>query len=249
MIDTHCHLLPGLDDGPRTGSEAVQLAERLMADGIDRVLCTPHYSRMFPTRHEDAVAALRGLRDELAGAGVPIELELAAEVGPAAAVTAPLEEIERRSIAGRFVVVEILPDTPAVSLETCVERLAEAGLIAIFAHPERSPDVGRHFSALDDVRGQGALVQVVAPSLLGRWGPGAEETAWRLVETGRVDLLGSDAHGVRRRRPHMREAAALIAARVGRGAVGELTEDNPAAILRGVDPRRKGTAPQTAGTR
>jgi protein-tyrosine phosphatase len=249
VIDTHCHLLPGLDDGPRTGSEAVQLAERLLADGIDRVLCTPHYSRMFPTRHEDAVAALRRLRDELARAGVPIELELAAEVGPAAAVTEPLEEIERRSIAGRFVVVEILPDTPAISLVTCVERLAEAGLIAIFAHPERSPDVGRHLSALDEVRGRGALVQVVAPSLLGRWGPGAEETAWRLVETGRVDLLGSDAHGARRRRPHMREAAALIAARVGRGAVHELTEDNPAAILRGVDPYRKGSAPQTAGTR
>jgi protein-tyrosine phosphatase len=249
VIDTHCHLLAGLDDGPRTDTESLQLAERLLADGIDRVLCTPHYSSLFPTRHEDAVARLRKLREELSQAGLAVELELAAEVGPAVAVAGPLEEIERRTIAGRFVLVEILPDTPAVTFETCVDRLEGAGLVAIFAHPERSHDLGRHMAELDDARSRGALVQVVAPSLLGRWGPEAEANAWRLVETGRTDLLGTDAHGVRRRRPHLREAAGRIGARVGHDLVRDLTERNPAAVLRGVDPRREGTAPQTAGTR
>jgi protein-tyrosine phosphatase len=249
VIDTHCHLLPGLDDGPLTETEALLLAERLVADGTTRVLCTPHYSRMFPTRHEDAVERLHRLRDDVARAGIPIGLELAAEIGPAAAVTEPLDELERRSVAGRFLLVEILPDTPALTLETSVNRLAEAGLTPIFAHPERSSDVARHLAALDAARARGALVQVVAPSLLGRWGPAVRETAWRLVDTGRVDLVGSDAHGVLRRRPHLREAAELVAERSGYELVRSMTERVPAAILRGVDPRREGAAPETAGTR
>lgn len=249
MIDTHCHLLPGLDDGPRTETEAVQLARRLVADGTTRVLCTPHFSRMFPTRHGDAVAALDRLRPQLAAGEIPLELELAAEIGPAAAVSEPVTELMQRSISGRFLLVEILPDTPAFTLETCVDRLAESGLTAIFAHPERSGELARDLSAVDEVRNAGSLVQVVAPSLLGRWGPTVEGTAWRLLEAGQVDLLASDAHGVRRRRPHLREAAALVAARIGGSAVRLLTEINPAAVLRGVDPRREGAQPETAGVR
>jgi protein-tyrosine phosphatase len=248
MIDTHCHLLPGLDDGPRTTGDAVKLVHRLQDDGIRRVLCTPHFSRMFPTRHEDAVSALEELRLQLARLGVPMELELAAEIGPAAALGAPLDEIIRRSISNRFVLVEVLPDTPAVTLETCFARLEGAGLTPIFAHPERSADVGRHLSLVDDIRRLGALIQVVAPSLLGRWGRGAASTAWQLVETRRVDLLGSDAHGFRRRRPHLQEASELVAARVGGDVVRELTDRGPAAILRGVHPRPERVPHQAAGT-
>lgn len=247
MIDTHCHLLPGLDDGPRTETESLQLAQRIVADGVTHVLCTPHFARMFPTRHEDAVAAFERLRAQLAENSIPLGLDLAAEVGPAAAVTEPIAELERRSIVGRFVLVEILHDTPFPTLETCIDRLQEVGLTPIFAHPERSGDVARHPGTLDPIRARGALVQIVAPSLLGRWGRVVEETAWGLVESGRADLLGSDAHGVRRRRPHLREAADRVAARFGYQAAHELTDRGPASVLRGADPRRESSAPQTAG--
>jgi protein-tyrosine phosphatase len=204
---------------------------------------------MFPTRHQDAVSSFERLRSLIASARIPLALDLAAEIGPAAAVTEPLPELELRSIAGRFLLVEVLHDTPALTLETCVDRLEETGLTVIFAHPERSTELSRHLSALDVARGRGALVQVVAPSLLGRWGPAVEETAWRLVDTGRADLLGSDAHGVLRRRPHLQEAADLVAARVGEEVVRGLTERNPAAVLQGINPHAEGAASKTAGTR
>ena len=203
---------------------------------------------MFPTRHEDAVSALERLRSALSRAEVALELDVAAEIGPAAAVTEPLAELERRSVARRFILVEVLPDTHAPTLETCMDRLNEIGLTVIFGHPERSADVSRHLSALDFARERGALVQVVAPSLLGRWGPGVAEAAWRIVNTGRADLLASDAHGARKRRPHLREAATLVASRVGHDVVRRLTEESPALVLRGAHPGREGAAPQTAGT-
>ena len=62
VIDTHCHLLPGLDDGPATAADAVALAERLAADGVETVVCTPHFSRRYPTDHAEAGERLQELR-------------------------------------------------------------------------------------------------------------------------------------------------------------------------------------------
>jgi protein-tyrosine phosphatase len=87
--------------------------------------------------------------------------------------------------------------------------------------------VQRHLGVLDPFRADGALLQVVAPSLLGRWGPEVEAAAWHLVDTGRADLLGSDAHSTRRRRPHLSEVRDLIAERLGDGVLSELTERRP----------------------
>lgn len=233
MIDTHCHLVPGVDDGPADQREAVQLAESLAADGVTGVVCTPHYARMFPFAWESAVERFASLASALEASGTHFDLTLAAEIHPALAVSAPLDELRRRSIAGRFAVVEVLHDSPAPFFASASAWLAEAGLLPIFAHPERCRAVQRHIGLIDEARHHGALIQVVAPSLIGRWGDDVTGAAWRLVDTGRTDLLGSDAHGVRRRRVHLRQAADLIEAKVGPSVVDLLLEQNPRRILSG----------------
>ena len=233
MIDTHCHLVPGVDDGPADLVEALELARALVADGISAVVCTPHYARMFPYRHETAVERFGSLTETLAASGLALKATLAAEIHPTLAISAPLEELQQRSIAGRFAVVEMLPDTPGPFLASASARLAEAGLLPIFAHPERSRAVQRHLGLLDEARQHGALIQVVAPSLLGRWGADTQATAWRLVDTGRTDLVGSDAHGIRRRRVHLREAANAIAKKLGPAVVDRLLRHNPREVVAG----------------
>lgn len=234
MIDTHCHLLPALDDGPATVAESVTLARRLTEDGVSFALCTPHYSRLFPTSHADASERLAELRVALVDAAVPLETALAAEIGPHLAVSEPMDELRRRSVAGRYLLVEVLADSPPGLFMIVTERLSEAGLVPIFGHPERSRAVHRHPTLIEDARGEGALVQVVTPSLLGRWGRGVASAAWGLVAAGWVDLLGSDAHGTRSRGVHLAEAAELVADRVGREAANELTERRPALVVRGL---------------
>jgi protein-tyrosine phosphatase len=233
VIDTHCHLLHGLDDGPGNVEESVVLARMLVADGIERVLCTPHYSRLWAPSVEAAVERLGELRAALETASVTLELELAAEVGPGHAISAPIEELHARSIADRYLVVEVQPDTPLGFFSAAMTRLDECGLLPIFAHPERSRGLIRHPGAVDEPRAGGALVQVVAPSVLGRWGPATTETAWRLLDHGRVDLLASDTHGIRRRRVHLREAAELVAERLGEAVRAELFVDRPSSLLAG----------------
>jgi protein-tyrosine phosphatase len=241
LIDTHCHLVPGVDDGPADQAEAVALARSLVADGVSEVVCTPHYSAHFPYELETAVERLDSLNLALIADDVPLTTILAAEVHPTLAVSAPLPELQRRSIGGRFVVVEALPDSPAPLFASASTRLAEAGLVPVFAHPERTRAVQRHPALLDPFRQNGALLQIVAPSLLGRWGDDVRATAWRLVDTGRADLVGSDAHGMRRRRVHLREAMDLIHVRLGPEVVSRLTEETPRRLLAGA------TVPQQPG--
>jgi protein-tyrosine phosphatase len=231
VIDTHCHLLPGLDDGPKTMEEAITLAGDLVGDGVSSVVCTPHYSRAFPTDHEQALALLEELRSALGEARLALDLHLGAEIAPALVVSAALAELRRRSIRGRYLVIEVLRDSPSTLLELAARRAREGGLTPIFAHPERCRALQRHPTLIEEARAEGALVQVVAPSLLGRWGRGVAAAAWSLVGAGWVDLLGSDAHGSRRRRVHLAEAVELIAERVGEDVTRTLVETNPARIL------------------
>ena len=231
MIDTHCHLLPGLDDGPETPAEALLLAERLLASGVTAVLCTTHFSRDFPTSWGAVLAGVATLSRELAEARVPLMLIPSAEVSPVFAVTQPLEALHMRSIGGRHLVVEALLDSPELFFHSVIERLASTGLRPIYAHPERAQSVQRRPGLLDGVREAGALVQVLAPSLLGRWGQSAARCAWSLVENGTADLLGSDAHGVRRRRVHLAEAAGAVARRYGPRRAEELTVLAPQELI------------------
>jgi protein-tyrosine phosphatase len=233
MRDTHCHLLPGIDDGPRSLEDSVALAFALTLDGVTGVLCTPHYSRQFPTDHADARARFGLLRSRLneASLDLDLELELAAEVSPAFAVDQPLDELQARSIGGRFLLVEVLPDTPLGFFAAADKRLTPVGLKPIFAHPERCRAVQRYPEILDEARANGCLVQVVAPSLLERWGAQAAAVGWFLVETGRADLLGSDSHGHKRRAPHLREVVQLVAERAGVERALALTERGPASLF------------------
>ena len=232
MIDTHCHLLHSLDDGPKTARDSVELARQLATVGVRAVVCTPHFSRRYRTELRPALARITELERLLLEAPISLSLSLAAEVSPAFAVSEPLEELLPRTIAGRFVLVELEPDTPAAFLETAVERLAAERLSAVFAHPERCRSVREQPRLLEEARAAGALVQVVAPSLTGRWGKDVGVAAWKLLDAGVVDVLGSDSHRPSPTATHLEVAAGQIEARYGGEALADLTERAPSRLVR-----------------
>jgi len=236
VIDTHCHLLPELDDGTRSLDEALDLAAELVAAGVTEVVCTPHRSRRFPTDPAVARERLTQMQAALQHATVDLALHLSAELSPAVALSLEAQALGELAVGGRYVLVELEPATPASAVRTIFERLHECELIPIFAHPERSRGVRHDVSELVAVREAGALVQVVASSLAGAWGRSVERGAASLVSAGRVDLLGSDAHrpgGTSRR---LRDVLSMLTERVGRDAVRRLTIDVPRSVLAGRTP-------------
>src|SRR5207244_13464535 len=137
VIDTHCHLLHSLDDGPKTERDSGELARQLARAGVRAVVCTPHFSRRFRTELRPALVRITELERLLLEAPIALALSLAAEVSPAFAVSEPMEELLQRSMGGRFLLVELEPDTPAAFLEPAAARLAGARRGPRFAHPER----------------------------------------------------------------------------------------------------------------
>jgi protein-tyrosine phosphatase len=231
VIDTHCHLLAGVDDGPRSDAESLRLARHLAEDGVTTVVCTPHFSERFPTPRVVALDRHERLRRELDAVGIELETIVAAELSVATALETPVERLWARAIGGRFLLVELVRETSAVSALTVCARLFDFGLVPVIAHPERCRAVQANPALLDDAREEGAWMQVVAPSLAGGWGGGVWATAWALVESGRADLLASDAHRVSASSPSLAAVAALVEERCGRARREELTETAPRRLL------------------
>jgi protein-tyrosine phosphatase len=231
MIDTHCHLLPDLDDGTRTLAEALELAGELVAAGVHHAVCTPHFSRRFPTDHATARERLALVEGTLVETRVPLGVALAAEVAPGTAAEASAGELKARRLGEAHLLVELEPDTPAGFVDLALQRVREIGLTPVFAHPERCRAVRSQPRVLDSARQDGALVQVVAPSLTGRWGDATADAAWHLLDSGRVDLLASDAHRARRDGAHLTRAAEMVTARLGADELVQLTEHGPARVI------------------
>jgi protein-tyrosine phosphatase len=237
LIDTHCHLLPAVDDGPRTEIDAIGIARRMHEEGVARAVCTPHFSTLYAPSVETCESRLARLREALGGLQIPLELHLAAEISPTVALNAPWDEILKRSLGGRYLLVELGRTTPAGFVEDLLARLDGSGMVPVLAHPERSHAVCRSIEVLKDARAGDALVQVVAPSLAGAWGSATRMAAWRLIEEGIADLVASDAHTAREAGT-LAATARLIAERHGEARRRELFEHVPACLISGSSPTR-----------
>lgn len=235
MIDTHCHLLPGLDDGPVTVDEAVELASLLVRQGVEVVVCTPHLSRQHPVTRADARASLLTLQQALVRHRIDLRMVLAAEVTDVNAVSLDITALRELSVSGRFLIVEFNASATAWAVESVARRMVDLGLVPVIAHPERLGAYAREPEMIEGARALGALVQVVAPSLTGQWGETVARVAWELLAAGRADIVASDAHGVGRRSPCLDAARELVVGRLGTARWDELTAAAPARMLEGVD--------------
>jgi protein-tyrosine phosphatase len=231
VIDTHCHLLPGIDDGARTVGDAVAMARQLVQSGVVTVVCTPHLSTEFQASTGRVERELDRLRLALTDLSIELDLQLATEFSTTRVRNATQSELARRAVGGRFVLFELVPRTAHRESIAALEAVQSAGLDAIVAHPERSVEVQRDPALVDDLRERGALIQVVGPSLVGRAPSTVWKSAWGLLESGRADLVGSDAH--RPNAPSLRLdlLADLIAQRCDRSTAERLFVDAPGRLL------------------
>jgi protein-tyrosine phosphatase len=231
VIDTHCHLLPGVDDGARVVGDAVAMARQFVESGVTAVVCTPHLSTQFRASAAQVSRKLERLRLALGDLSVDLQLHLGTEFTTTRVRTATPAELAERAIGGRYILFELIPRDGRAEALAALEAVRAAGLEPIVAHPERSVEVQRDPAFVEELRAGGALVQVVGPSLLGRVSDAVRTSAWALIERGLVDLVGSDAH-----RPHnpsirLDLLADLIAQRSDRRTAERLLAETPARLL------------------
>lgn len=233
MIDLHCHILPGVDDGARTFEEASKMAELAVADGCSVVIATPHQRRdewSLPERPvlEQQLASIQRTVPQLAlrlGAEVRVDSDLARElVGPKRGGILTLA-------GSSYLLLEFDPEGFGPEPVFLVEELRSLGFRPIVAHPELTLPLLMEEGLLTRMVEAGARLQVTAASLLGRYGPQVERKAWSLIEEGLVHFVSSDAHRPDWRPPGLQEAFRKVELRLGRQVAEALMIDHPARVI------------------
>ena len=238
MIDLHCHVLPGVDDGPETEAEALELCRRCVDEGVRTVVATPHVSSGYPTRAETIRTGVARLNERLAETGIELEVVPGAEVSHHVLSRLSDDELAHLTLGdSRCILLEApLSSGTVAELELHVSALQRSGFDVLLAHPERSPIF---FSEPDRLRALvegGMWCSVTGGAMEGRFGSRAERLSWRFIEEGLVHNVASDFHGLWRRTPGV-DGAFAAAVEGGHHAVAAerewLTVSAPAAILAG----------------
>jgi len=201
-IDLHCHLLPGIDDGPPSMADALALARAQRAVGVGTVVATPHVGPVFPHNRAASIADdVAELRAELARANVALEVLPGAEIAAAGLPDLDADELRGLSLGGAGSILLEAPLTGDFPIERAAGELFDAGLGVVLAHPERCELFLRAPARLRALVDEGALTQVTAGSLAGVFGRTARAAARQWAADGLVHNVASDAHDLRRRGP------------------------------------------------
>jgi protein-tyrosine phosphatase len=237
MIDLHCHILPGVDDGAATLADALAMARAAVADGITTIVATPHAFKgplnVPVSRRDDALAELReALQTQ--------NIDLTILPGYECQIHENLLNILRTTPAytlngaGRTFLLELPSDFIPPGLEQFLFNAQMANLDPILVHPERNLEVQKNPAVLATLIDRGLQIQLTAGSLTGEFGWRARRTAKKLLTNGWVQVLASDAHNPTRKAPMLSKALEIARDLIGPSAI-DLVEANPARLLRGKD--------------
>ena len=236
MIDTHCHILPDLDDGPDSMAESLELAAALVADGIDRVIATPHQLGMFD--NADAADRIRQSVQDLNSVfqqqGLDLTVYPGAEVRLDMSIGRLLADDKILTLAdgNKYLLLE-LPEDVLIDITPLIRDFAARGIVTVIAHAERLLKVAKQPATLHRWLDAGAFVQVSTAGLLGEWGSKISHFGWQLILEGQASLLATDAHNTITRRPRLSEAFSAVSGKLGTQIARRLTVDNPEAVLSG----------------
>ena len=246
MIDLHCHLLPGIDDGAKDLEMSLAMARMASYDGISTIACTPH---ILPSIYNNTGPAIRlavaQLRERISEAGIPIALVAGADVHVAPDLVIQLREGQALTLHdSRYLLFEPPHHSLPPRLEDLIFGLQAAGYAPILTHPERLSWIEGHYDLIKRFVNNSVLMQITAGSLLGQFGRRPRYWAERMLDEGYCHLLATDAHNTDRRAPLMAEARALVAQRLGEDEAANLVLRRPQGILNDLTPAELPPPPQ-----
>jgi protein-tyrosine phosphatase len=246
FVDIHSHVIPSGDDGARTIEEGLALCRRAAVGGTKVLYGTPHAHPpdgpyfLTEARRELARASYAAMKWRCAEFGLDLRLgwELTATgilVGEARDYVLEGTNAVLLELPGPWFG---FPDVLGAAREQVAE-LREAGLDVVLAHPERAEQVQADPELVLSLAEEGALVCFNADSFIGAHGNATERCAWRLLDLGVGDLVGSDAHGLYRP-SRLREAVDAIAERLGSDRAAALADGSALRPPAAAEPARRG---------
>ena len=236
MIDLHCHFLPGIDDGPETLQQALDLARAAVADGIVHSVLTSHvHPDRYPNQRHNLETAVAEFTAQLAQANIPLQVSMGGEARlcPELIDLIAQEQIPfLGEVAGyRIVLLEFPHQMIPVGSLRFIHSLLKLKIRPLIAHPERNKAIMANTDKVREFTEAGCWLQLTAGSLTGRFGPQAEQAAFKLIDEGWDCLLATDAHSLPNRPPLLSEGRDALSHRYGEQFARTMVQDKPAQIL------------------
>ena len=235
MIDLHSHLLPGIDDGPSTLDQSLELAALAYQNGITHSILTPHIHPGRYTNNAKTISkACSDFAQALSSRGIPLKVGFAGEVRLSDEILMMVEN-EDIPFYGKLnqhnvLLLELPHNHVPAGSEKLIQWLLNKNIRPMIAHPERNKEIMSNLDKIKPFVQMECLIQVTAGSIVGLFGQTAQQCSRSLLEMGLVTVIASDAHNVKYRPPqldHGRDAAAKI---LGEDEANRMVFDRPANI-------------------
>jgi len=230
VIDIHCHILPEVDDGPKSWETAESMCRMAAQDGIEHMVATPHANDRYFYDREYLSDLLQKLQQRIGNnpkLSLGCDFHLSLENMQTALVTP-----ERYRIgSSRYLLVEFSNFGIPAQIDEWLSQMVELGTRPIITHPERNPILQQTGERVLEWVEQGCAVQVTASAITGSWGAKARELAYWFLKEKAVHFLATDAHDTVRRPPVLSEARKIVAKQFGGATADSLVEGNPKAVV------------------
>jgi len=234
VIDLHCHMLPGIDDGAHDLATALAMARVAADDGIEVTACTPHiYPGLYENATDNISAAVDAFRSAVAEAGIPLELTFGADIQIVPELLAGLRRGTHPTLHGsRYFLFEPPHHTvPVRFAETLFDTMA-AGYTPVITHPERLTWLDDdHYGWFVDAVADGAWIQLTAGAVTGDFGRRARYWSERMLDDGIVHILATDSHDPAHRPPILSAGRDAAAHWVGPEEAKRMVDERPRAVL------------------
>lgn len=233
MIDLHCHMLPGIDDGAPDRAVALAMARCAVADGITVTACTPHiYPGLYENTRDGIAAAIAAFREVLVEEGIDLQLVIGADTHLAPDLLAHLKAGLIPTLNNsRYLLFEPPHHTAPPRFEDSVFQLLTSGIVPVITHPERLSWIEGNYPIFVRLVKAGAWMQVTAGSLTGRFGRRPKYWGERLLDEGLVHILATDSHHIDHRPPLLAEGRDIVAKRLGETEAWHQVLTRPRGIL------------------
>jgi protein-tyrosine phosphatase len=232
MVDIHCHILPGIDDGSKSWEMTTEMCRMAAEDGITHIVATPHSNDVYSYDRERYTEMLGQLHDAANG---KLAFSLGCDFHFSYDNIRDAMDHPRRYTIGdsQYLLIEFSDYGIPPSVKQDVFALSSCGMVPIITHPERNQPLLKNPDTVLKLVDAGCLVQVTANAVTGAWGPRSKKMVEWLLKREAVHVIASDAHDPVHRKPIMSEARNAVAEIAGAEVAEALVTRNPEAIVEG----------------
>lgn len=236
MIDIHNHILPGVDDGSWDMDMTLEMARIAVDSGTKAVVATPHCNIPGDVNNyydENYIQKFKSVRRALKEAEIPLDIYPGMEVF----ATFDLPElIKKKKIltlnGSRYLLLEFAFGEELGFADEMLRKISSMGIVPVIAHAERYRFIQENQEITYEWCQKGYVLQINKSSFAGSFGRRAERMAYRLLDKGQASVIASDAHGIERRSPYMKEVYTRLQERYEEAYVDLLFRKNPENICK-----------------